>query len=72
MTARRRSTGARLSGLVKGRFRGIRVIRRGRSPRVITAQIVGTAGDTTVSGDTLRARLGLPDTWAYCAVVGYS
>jgi len=66
------AAGARLSGLVKGRFRGIRVIRRGRSPRVITAQIVGTSGDTNVSGDTLRARLGLPDTWAYFAVVGYS
>jgi SpoIID/LytB domain protein len=65
------AAGARLAGLVKGRFLGIRVLRRGRSPRVITAQIVGTRGDTTVSGDTLRARLGLPDTWAYFAVVGY-
>jgi stage II sporulation protein D len=61
---------SRLSGLVKGRFLGIRVIRRGGSPRVITAQVVGTEGDTTVSGTTLQARLGLPDTWAYFAVVG--
>jgi stage II sporulation protein D len=66
------AAGARLSGLVKGRFRGIRVLRRGRSPRVVTAQIVGTGGDTLVSGDTLKARLGLPDTWAYFAVVEYS
>ncbi|MFL5819943.1 MAG: SpoIID/LytB domain-containing protein [Solirubrobacteraceae bacterium] len=66
------AAGARLSGLVKGRFRGIRVIRRGSSPRVVTAQIVGTHGDTPVSGATLRVRLGLPDTWAYFAVVGYS
>jgi stage II sporulation protein D len=61
---------SRLSGLVKGGFLGIRVIRRGASPRVITAQVVGTHGDTTVSGATLQARLGLPDTWAYFAVVG--
>lgn len=64
------AAGRRLAGLVKGRFRGIRVLRRGRSPRVITAQIVGTGGDTIVSGSTLRARLDLPDTWAYFAVVG--
>ncbi len=64
------TAGKRLTGLVKGGFRGIRVIRRGRSPRVVTAQIVGTRGDTTVAGSTLRARLRLPDTWAYFAVVG--
>ena len=62
--------GRRLRGLVKGRFRGIRVIRRGRSPRVVVAEIVGTRGITAVTGATLRARLDLPDTWAYFAVVG--
>jgi stage II sporulation protein D len=62
--------GARLAGLVKGSFRGIRVLRRGRSPRVVEAEIVGTEGVTRVSGATLRARFGLPDTWAYFAVVG--
>jgi stage II sporulation protein D len=54
-----------LSGLVKGRFKGIRVIRRGVSPRIVTANIVGTGGSTRVSGATLRARFGLNDTWAY-------
>ena len=66
----RRDAGARLRGLVKGRFLGIRVIRRGRSPRVVVAEIVGTRGITAVSGGQLRARLDLPDTWAYFAVVG--
>ena len=56
---------AKLRGLVKGRFRGIQVRRRGRSPRVVTADVVGTGGRTRVSGATLRARLGLFDTWAY-------
>ena len=64
------AAGARLAGLVKGRFLGIRVIRRGRSPRVVTAEVVGSGGDTTVSGATLQARLRLPDSWAYFAVVG--
>lgn len=62
--------GKRLRGLVKGRFLGIRVIRRGASPRVVVAEIVGTRGITAVSGGQLRARLDLPDTWAYFAVVG--
>jgi stage II sporulation protein D len=60
----RASAGARLSGLVKGRFRGIKVLRRGRSPRIVTADIVGTGGRTRVDGATIRARLGLYDTWA--------
>lgn len=54
----------RLAGLVRGRLRAIRVVRRGRSPRIVTARIVGSRGRTTVSGATLQARLALPDTWA--------
>ena len=59
----------RLVGLVKGRFRRIKVVRRGASPRVIDAQVVGTRGVTAVRGATLRAKLGLFDTWAYFASV---
>ena len=58
-------TASRLRGLVRGRFRGIDVIRRGRSPRIVTAMIRGSRGSTRVTGPTLRARLGLYDTWAY-------
>jgi stage II sporulation protein D len=60
-----KAAGAKLSGLVKGRFKGIRVIRRGASPRVVEADVVGTRGTTRVNGATLRARFGLNDTWAY-------
>ena len=59
------SAGARLGGLVKGRFKGIKVVKRGESPRVVTATIIGSRGKTRVSGATLRARFGLYDTWAY-------
>jgi stage II sporulation protein D len=55
----------RLGGLVKGRFRGIKVLRRGSSPRVVAAEVIGTGGRTRVTGSTLRARFGLYDTWAY-------
>jgi stage II sporulation protein D len=59
----------KLRGLVKGRFRGITVTKRGASPRIVRAQIIGTAGRTTVDGATLRARLGLYDTWAYFTTI---
>lgn len=62
--------GAKLRGLVKGSFRGIDVKRRGASPRIVSAEIVGTRGRTTVNGATLRARFGLNDSWAYFTTVG--
>jgi stage II sporulation protein D len=65
-----KSARARLGSLVKGSFRGIRVIRRGRSPRIVSADVIGTRGRTPVSGATLRARLGLYDTWAYFTTIG--
>jgi SpoIID/LytB domain protein len=59
------SAGAKLAGLVKGRFRGIKVTHRGDSPRIVRAKVVGTGGKTPVDGATLRARLGLYDSWAF-------
>jgi stage II sporulation protein D len=57
--------GAKLGSLVKGRFRSIKVLQRGFSPRVVRAQVVGTRGRTDVTGATLRSRFGLYDSWAY-------
>ncbi len=54
----------RLGSLVRGRLRGIKVLRRGVSPRIVWAAVVGTKGSVTVRGTTLRSRLGLDDTWA--------
>jgi SpoIID/LytB domain protein len=59
---------ARLSGLVKGAFRGVEVLKRGSSPRILTAYVLGSGGRTLTSGDELAARLGLDDTWAYFSV----
>jgi SpoIID/LytB domain protein len=56
---------ARLSGLVHGAFRGIEVLRRGYSPRIVSAYVLGSAGRTEVSGPELESRLGLSSTWAY-------
>jgi stage II sporulation protein D len=62
------SAAARLSGLVKGSFRGIEVLKRGISPRIIAAEVLGSRGNSPVSGPDLAARLGLTSTWAYFSV----
>src|SRR3954469_742284 len=59
----------KLGGLVRGKFRGIRVVKRGASPRIVSAVVVGSRGSVPVDGATLRARLGLFDTWAYFASI---
>jgi stage II sporulation protein D len=60
-----RTVKRKLGSLVKGSFRSIRVSRRGASPRIVSATIVGSRGSTTASGPQLRARLGLYDSWVY-------
>ena len=56
---------------MKGTFKGIRVTKRGVSPRIMTAEVVGSRGTTKTDGPTLRARLGLYDTWAsFTAISG--
>jgi stage II sporulation protein D len=62
------SAAARLSGLVRGSFKGIEVLRRGFSPRILSAYVLGSRGRTLVSGPELASRLGLYDTWAYFSV----
>jgi stage II sporulation protein D len=59
---------ARLRGLVKGTFRGIEVLKRGVSPRIVAAEVLGTGGAEPVSGPELAARLGLQSSWAYFSV----
>jgi stage II sporulation protein D len=62
------AAGVRLSGLVKGTFRGIEVLTRGVSPRIISARVLGSRGTTLLSGPELAGRLGLQSTWAYFSV----
>ena len=56
--------GAKLGDWVKGSFERVVVTRRGASPRIVRAVVVGTRGRTRVTGPDLKARLGLPDSWA--------
>jgi stage II sporulation protein D len=53
----------RLRGLVRGSFVGVRVLRHGVSPRVVTASVVGTGGTSQVTGVQLEQLLGLMSTY---------
>jgi len=50
---------------VDGALCAITVVKRGVSPRVVLAYVVGSKGAHPISGSTLRVRLGLRDTWVY-------
>jgi stage II sporulation protein D len=62
------SAAAHLRGLVRGAFRGIEVLTRGVSPRIISAEVLGSRGVSPVSGPELATRLGLISTWMYFSV----
>jgi stage II sporulation protein D len=56
---------SRLSGLFSGRLRKIKVLKRGDSPRIVRARVVGSQGSSKVSGPGLQGVLALRSTWAY-------
>src|SRR3954447_11889098 len=60
---------ARLGSFVKGKLKTVKVTKRGVSPRIVNAQVVGTRGTLNVTGPQLRSRLGLFDTWAYFVTI---
>jgi stage II sporulation protein D len=58
------SATARLGSLVKGTLVGITVTKHGVSPRIVSAQVIGTHGRTNVSGSQLQSAFGLLSTYA--------
>jgi stage II sporulation protein D len=56
---------SRLSGLFSGNLRKIDVTKRGVSPRIVYARVVGSGGSSRVNGLTLQGRLDLRSTWAH-------
>ena len=60
---------AKLGRYVKGTFRGIDVTKRGESPRVVYADVVGSGGRVRVTGPQLRSIFGLRDSWATYNVI---
>ncbi|HTB71497.1 MAG TPA: SpoIID/LytB domain-containing protein [Solirubrobacteraceae bacterium] len=59
---------ADLRGLVRGGFEGVEVLKRGFSPRIVSAYVLGSGGRTAVSGPMLAERLGLFSAWAYFSI----
>jgi SpoIID/LytB domain protein len=62
------AAGRSLAGLYKGGFRGIEVLKRGVSPRIVSARVLGSTASTVVNGAELAGRLGLSSTWAFFSV----
>jgi stage II sporulation protein D len=55
--------GAKLGSLCRGRFKAIKVVKHGVSPRVVSADVVCSRSRVRTTGSTLRFRLGLYDSW---------
>jgi stage II sporulation protein D len=53
-----------LHSYVKGALIGVRILTRGTSPRILTAEVLGTKGTTEVTGVQLQRAFGLPTTYA--------
>jgi stage II sporulation protein D len=54
---------SKLESLCRGRFRGIKAVTRGVSPRVVAADVRCSRGTSRTTGPALRSRLGLYDSW---------
>jgi len=54
---------AKLSAYLDGALKKVVVTKRGVSPRIISAKLIGSGGVSTVSGDQLEVALGGYDTW---------
>jgi SpoIID/LytB domain protein len=61
-----------LGKLVKGSLVGIKVTKTGASPRIMTADVIGTRGTTSVTGSELEGAFGLLSTWATFTTISSS
>jgi stage II sporulation protein D len=46
-----------------GKFKSVKVLKRGVSPRVVRARVIGSSGSKAMTGPAIKAALGLRDTW---------
>jgi stage II sporulation protein D len=54
---------SRLGHYLKGNLQDIQITKTGVSPRIVSANVVGSGGTTKVSGGELESALGLYSTW---------
>jgi len=69
-----RRTAAQIGGPLgaKGSVRAVVAVKRGASPRIVKAAIVGSGGTTYIDGSSLRMKLGLNSAWAEFISLGIS
>ena len=60
---------AKLKAYYKGTFEGVQVTQTGVSPRVVQAQVVGSAGATTITGAQLQTSLNTLSTYMQFATL---
>jgi stage II sporulation protein D len=53
----------KLGGYLKGKLKQVVITKRGVSPRIIEAKLIGSGGVSTVTGEQLEVALGGYDTW---------
>lgn len=58
-----RAAASKLRGLVKGSLVGIKVLKHGVSPRIVSAAVVGTKGSSDITGPQLQQDFGLMSTY---------
>jgi stage II sporulation protein D len=61
-----------LGRFVRGNLIAINVSQHGASPRIMSAQVIGTRGTTTVTGSQLEGAFGLLSTWAQFTTISSS
>lgn len=62
---------SKLSAYLEGRLKQVVITKRGVSPRIISAKLIGTGGVSEVTGEQLEVALGGYDTWmTFQKVVG--
>jgi stage II sporulation protein D len=54
---------SRLGAYLDGKLKRVVVTKRGDSPRIVEAKLIGTGGTSTVTGSELAGALGGHDTW---------
>jgi stage II sporulation protein D len=54
---------AKLGGYLDGKLKQVVIVKRGVSPRIVAAKLIGTGGVTRVSGEQLEVALGAYSTW---------
>jgi stage II sporulation protein D len=54
---------ARLGALLRGSLKAVQITKTGVSPRIVTANLVGSGGTTRVTGSELESALGGYSTW---------